>query len=144
MSLRSWRGPEVQKKILKASMLGINVTMFTAVTFAKSNHEFRNRTSSLEGSVRVVELARRVSKNKIAGLWGSTDAPHVLSIELGAKPHTIVPRKRRILSFVINGVRIFTHRVKHPGNKPMPFLRPSADLNYTKLARNIRKALKSG
>lgn len=55
-------------------------------------------------------------------------------LELGGmKPYTIVPKNGKVLSFVVNGKRIFTKRVVHPPLKARPFLRPALQRNQGKI-----------
>ena len=41
----------------------------------------------------------------------------------GTMPHEILPKKARVLRFVVNGVEVFASRVNHPGTKPNPYHR---------------------
>ena len=63
--------------------------------------------------------------------------PYAASLELGAKPHVIRPKKARVLAW--GGPRRLTGRLRsggkpthfaalvhHPGNKPYPYLLPGA------------------
>ena len=109
-----WRGNEVLKKAEQAAMIGVNKTMADCVIQAKSNHPFQNRTSTLEGSVRIVEIAKK-TLNAIIGVWGSVDVEYAIHIELGTRFHT----------------------------RSYSFLRPAADVVYPRLARNIREAFAS-
>lgn len=47
----------------------------------------------------------------------STD-PYVLGYEFGTRPHSIRPRRARVLHFSDQGVEVFTRHVSHPGTKP--------------------------
>jgi len=49
-------------------------------------------------------------------------APHE---EFGTRPHVILPKNKKYLSFMIGGKRIFTKKVNHPGTPAHPFLRPA-------------------
>lgn len=107
-----WNGDALARKIAAASLTGINATMADAVTHAKRNHEWQNRTGSLEGSISIAEFAKRVGRGA-RGLWGSKDIVYALIHELGG---------RHI--------------------KARPYLRPAADATYGALAGHIRRALK--
>ena len=63
--------------------------------------------------------------------------PYAASLEFGARPHVIVPKKAKVLAW--GGERRlsgrlrsgsapdhFAKRVNHPGNKPFPYLVPGA------------------
>ena len=58
-------------------------------------------------------------------------APHV---EFGTRPHVIKVKNAKILS---DGVSFFGKEVNHPGTAAQPFLRPAADKNRARVAREI-------
>lgn len=60
-------------------------------------------------------------------------------LEFGTRPHTIVPRSKKVLSWTQGkrlsgrnrtgraaGGRVFAKKVRHPGTRPQPFLLPAA------------------
>lgn len=68
------------------------------------------------------------------------DAAYSRHVELGTKPHVIVPRRRRALRFATKasdrrlsgaprrGAAVtFARRVQHPGTRPQPYLRPAIE-----------------
>lgn len=109
-----WEGEKLLDKSRRAQRQGVDATMQLAVVSAKSNHEWKNRTGTLEGSLQVTEAAQDTGSGA-AGSWGSTDVAYALIHELGgqAGSATIPPR---------------------------PYLRPAADREYPGLAKRIRKA----
>ena len=109
MSLE-WNGPEVLRLMGEAALTGINATMAQAVEHAKRNHEWINRTGTLEGSIAIAEYAHKAGRGA-RGLWGSKDVEYALAQEIGG-----------------------LH------NKARPYLRPAADAQYPDLAANIRRA----
>lgn len=46
-------------------------------------------------------------------------APYVLN---GTKPHTILPRNKKVLRFTVGSTVVYARRVDHPGTKPNNFL----------------------
>lgn len=110
MSL-DWRGDELVSKIRKAQMAGVNATMAEASISAKNSHEWKNRTSDLEGSIGISKYARRTSTGA-EGFWGSQSVKYAIFHELG------------------------TARMR-----ARPYLRPAADRTYPKLAANIKAAM---
>lgn len=42
----------------------------------------------------------------------------LLYLEMGTRPHVIVPRSKRALHFLIDNVPIFARKVFHPGTRP--------------------------
>lgn len=132
MSLR-WRGREVVSRMERAENLAVNATMEEAVVYAKNNHEWQNRTSVLEGSIKIVEFASREGSGS-RGLWGSTDVRYALIHELGG---VIRPTKAPALMFRIDGQFVRVQQVRIPAR---PYLRPAADAIYPRLPDNIRRA----
>ena len=110
----NWKGKEVLSKVERAAALGINATMAQAVEHAKRNHEWVNRSTTLEGSIAIAKYAQK-RRRRIVGLWGSRDVKYALVHELGSAKKNIRPR---------------------------PYLRPAADANYPNLARNIKRAMR--
>lgn len=139
----TFKGSEVHRKVIRASIAGVNQAMDIAVTRAKNNHAWTSRTGDAEGSIRVQETARQRGAGRVAGLWGSVDTPHVLYLEKGTKAHTITPRRAGgVLRFVKNGTVIYARKVKHPGTKAQPFLVPANEKAGRELKGLIRKEMK--
>lgn len=115
MSLK-WEGDKLIKKIDDCVKRGIDQTMAEAAIYAKQNHPWRNRTGTLEGSIRpVVEAHKKGSE--FVGVWGSVDVDYALVLELGSFGRAGVP--------------------------PYPYLRPAADAIYPRLPSNIKNCLDS-
>ena len=65
-------------------------------------------------------------------------ANYAAFVELGTRPHDIVPRKAKVLRFALGGSArlsgaprtgaavIFAKRVRHPGTRAQPFMLPGA------------------
>ncbi|QDF17554.1 tail assembly chaperone [Gordonia phage Yago84] len=54
-------------------------------------------------------------------------AHYAAAVELGSRPHLIRARNAEVLRFNVGGRTIFATEVHHPGTRPRPFLRNSAD-----------------
>ena len=106
----TWNGKKVFGSMAEASIIGVNDTMAQAVNHAKRNHEWQNRTGTLEGSISIAEWAQRMGRG-VRGLWGSKDVVYALIHELGGR-----------------------------NIKARPYLRPAADAQYPTLGANIKKA----
>jgi hypothetical protein len=50
-------------------------------------------------------------------------APYAAYVELGTRPHVILPRNAQALRWYGPDGAVFAKRVNHPGTKPEPFLR---------------------
>ena len=61
-------------------------------------------------------------------------------VELGTKPHIIVPRYKKALAFNIGGDRVIVRKVNPPGTRPKPFLRPALEQSRAAIARLLEQA----
>jgi hypothetical protein len=53
-------------------------------------------------------------------------APYAGYVEFGTKPHVIRPKKPGgVLVFTINGQKVITRKVNHPGTQPNPYVQPA-------------------
>jgi len=131
MSLK-WNGHVVTAHVKEAQRRGIDETMAAAVVHAKLNHDWQNRTGTLEGSIDVVEYAR-VTATGAAGVWGSRDAVYALIHELGG---VVKPKNAKALAFEIDGEFVTVKQVTIPAR---PYLRPAGDAEYPSLVRRIER-----
>ena len=53
--------------------------------------------------------------------------PYAIYVEYGTRPHIIRPVNASVLAFEVGGRTIFTPIVRHPGTKPQPFMRETAE-----------------
>ncbi len=68
-------------------------------------------------------------------------------LEYGTRPHEITPVKAKVLSFVVDGDRIFTKHVDHPGTKPYAFANKtftSASIQVAMLQNRLSQMLRQG
>jgi hypothetical protein len=53
-------------------------------------------------------------------------APYAAWVELGTRPHVILPKNAQALRWYgSDGGAVFARRVNHPGTRPEPYLRPA-------------------
>jgi hypothetical protein len=125
-----WNGEDLKAKKDRACIWGVNKTLENCVRGAKREHKFKNRSSTLEGSIQ----ARPAQKdgNAVKGEWGSYNLDYAASIEGGSKAHDIPNAFGKGIT------------VRHPGIKALPFLRPQADKHYPKLLGLIKQAMSKG
>lgn len=138
----NWRGKQVQRRVERAAINGVNATMQAAIKDAKKGHtrgsaardtegitgevsdrRFQSRTGELERSVRILQKARR-DRSGFAGLWGAIGLAYARRIELGFQGKD-------------SAGRVY-------GQPAYPFLRPAANVEYVNLGRRIRSALRRG
>ncbi|MEL7447109.1 MAG: phage morphogenesis protein [Pseudomonadota bacterium] len=130
----NWNGAALSETMRGAQKLGVNATMAKSVQHAKSNHNWKNRTGVLEGSLDIADFAYEVAGG-VEGRWGSQDVRYALIHELGG---VIVPVKAKALAIPQpDGSVRFVQKVTIPAR---PYLRPAADATYGELPGNIRKA----
>jgi HK97 gp10 family phage protein len=53
--------------------------------------------------------------------------PYAIYVEEGTQPHAIVPVNPRALRFEVGGQMVFAKHVHHPGTRPQPFVRETAE-----------------
>lgn len=107
---------------------------------ARSKHTFQNRTGELEKSIEGVALGWRDGMLRCEGVIRAT-AKHASFVDEGTKPHVIVVRRARWLSWEESqGDRHFAVRVNHPGTKAQPFMHHA----YFKCERVILREIESG
>lgn len=95
------------------------------VLIESANHilaEMESRVPVKTGKLRT-SLSIRIETNKvIIGPHTSYDA----AVEFGSKPHVIVPKKPGgVLVFTVGGTKVFTRKVRHPGTRAQPYVRPA-------------------
>jgi len=120
-----WKGQEVGVAIVAGTRRAMDGLMAACVQGAKSNHEFRNRTGILEGSIQIAEMTHETADG-LEGKWGSKSVKYAAPIELGTGPYVI--RNGFGRGIIIN----------HPGRRAMPFLAPQAEEKYPSLADRIK------
>jgi hypothetical protein len=100
--------------------------------------EFRPRTGALQRSVKARVV--RTSGGKLLKL--GSNKKYAQSIDGGARPHVIRPKRRQFLRFKgRNGQWVFARKVNHPGNKPYKFLYRATKAAGRVGERNLRQRL---
>lgn len=130
----NWKGAEIAKRATAASMLAVDATMAACVAEAKRNHDFANRTGTLEGSVRIAKMAEPLGP-VVEGQWGSADVAYALYVEIGTSRAGPTAQER------VNAAH--GGPIAPPSDPLMesrPFLRPAADLQYPLLRSRVHAA----
>jgi hypothetical protein len=78
-----WKGDMVDKKVREAVAWGIDSVMADCVVTAKSEHNWKNQTTVLQGSL-MMQPAKDQG-DAIIGLWGSFDVEYARWLELGTR-----------------------------------------------------------
>src|SRR3546814_11876305 len=112
--------------------------MAASVARAKRNHDWQNRTATLEGAIDIVDYAAPQERSGVKGTWGVRDVAYAFIHELGG---TIKAKGAKALHFVVGGEHVVVKQVTIPAR---PYLRPAADAEYPKLAQRIKIGRASG
>jgi len=77
---------------------------------------------------RTGHLRRQTSHDVLPNDYGviRNSAAYAVPVHDGSRPH-IIEAKNGVLAFTIGGKKIFAKRVRHPGNKPNPFMQRGLD-----------------
>ena len=71
-----------------------------------------------------------------------TNVEYAEAIEKGTAPRVIVPTRARVLVFVVNGKKVFTRRVNHPGSRPNPYVKRSIDATRARAGEFVNRAIR--
>ena len=94
------------------------------------------RTGKLRRSIR-----KRVNMARLEAEVGP-DVEYAVWVEMGTRPHVIRPVRARALRFEAGGEIVFARLVRHPGTKPNPFMRRTADETRRQVPRLWREKWK--
>lgn len=104
MSFLRWRGHLVKRRMQSASIMGINRTMGESVIYAKSNHPWENRTTTLEKGIRMIQAAA-IRGAKIAGVWGVANVLYGKYLERSTKWRWLAPTARQIYPRLASNIK---------------------------------------
>lgn len=143
--LVEWHGPEVTEKVIAGTMRAMDRVMADCVSAAKELAPVR--TAALQRSIQMRPTRR--DGGALVGQWGSFQIGYAIYQEMGTglyapgggMRYEIRPRRRRALWW--DGLDHPVAMVRHPGVRPRPYLRPSADAIYPALPQYIREELKA-
>lgn len=136
---------DIKKDIPAAAYESMVAYLFSVKSLAQNRLKDRRHiiTSRLRNSLHVMSNAKRQDSKTYSGNDGKTysaelksvslkdkeaavgtNVEYAASIELGSKPHVILPVVKKVLSWIdkITGERVFARRVNHPGTKGDSFL----------------------
>jgi HK97 gp10 family phage protein len=85
--------------------------------------EMQRRAPSQSGKMRR-SIRKRVQGAEVR--IGPTE-PYAIYVEQGTRPHEIVPVNARALRFEVGGQVVFAMHCNHPGTRPQPFVRETAE-----------------
>ncbi len=138
MSEFNWRGEALTTEIKNACRFGIDSVMADCVVSAKGLVPIK--TSVLQGSIQM--RPAQDFGDRVMGYWGSFAVDYALHVEMGTKPHVILPRLKKALYW--KGADHPVWMVYHPGTRGRPYLTPAAEMHYPSLGLRIRAQLEWG
>lgn len=153
--LRGFRALAVGTRhiIAQGTARAVRIALTESADYARSHHPHKRRTGLLTSKQMLYSEMRQADER---GAWGYliNRAPYARPIEYGAKAHPIFPKAgfnlkgpvregqtRRAsgkgphehivgrgiaLRFRVGGRIVFARMVRHPGNRPFPFMHPAA------------------
>ena len=116
----TWNGSRIVARAEADARLAIDKTTAAAVTIAKHNHGWENRTGTLEGSLQMRPAEDQASR--IVGQWGSFDVNYAALMEF------------------LKGEIIGDTGAQRTRSGGSPYLRPAADAEYPKLPARLAAA----
>ena len=108
---------------------------YTIERGVKEEAKYRKRTGYYLRSIKY----RR--EGRLSGSVASTSRVAVY-LEVGARPHRITARRKRVLRFVSHGATLFRRSVFHPGNPPYEIFKKGLKSVEGKLKDVINQAYK--
>lgn len=82
-----------------------------------------------------IEPAGRLGVSAIIG----TPLNYALPVELGSKPHDILPKNGKALHFMMRGIPVFAKVIHHPGSKGAFMFQKSFDANIAQIQDDFYK-----
>lgn len=83
-----------------------------------------------------------IQETKDPNAWGIFASYLWRFIEFGTRPHTINPKKASNLSFVVDGRRVVTQQVSHPGAEKQPHIFPTYRQYKKRIRRRVLRAIR--
>jgi HK97 gp10 family phage protein len=119
---------EVQRRGLELKLFATAVHDKLLPKIVKAAAEYGYATMVSWAPVRSGRLMGSIEKH-VQGVHGSVGltVPYAIYVEYGTAPHIIQPIFSRVLAFEVEGRMVFTSIVRHPGTKPQPFVRKTAE-----------------
>lgn len=119
---------EVQQRGLDIKILADEIPKEILPGLVKKAADFAYASMLSRTPVRSGKLLGSI-REEIRGLEATVgpSVPYALYVEYGTSPHVIAPVFSRVLRFEVEGKVVFTPIVRHPGTKPQPFIRETAN-----------------
>ena len=103
-----------------------------------AEEEMRRRAPVRTGKLRR-SIRKKVNLQALTAEVGPT-VEYAVYVEYGTRPHIIRPVRAQALRFEVAGRVVFAKLVRHPGTKPRPFVRETAEAVRRQISRFWREA----
>lgn len=120
------------------TMNKVSTSMQSYVQNEKLSGQVLNRVT---GNLRNSIFARVTEGTSSVSAVTGTGISYAKALEDGSPPHVIVPVNAKMLSFIVNGARVFARKVNHPGNRAYRFLKDSLQEKAPDEINRIRKSM---
>lgn len=113
-------------------------------TATKDSAKFILKTEKEEVPVKTAQLKRSITMEYrpiSASIYPTVK--YALPVHEGSKPHVILPTRKKLLRFKVNGKWVFARKVKHPGNKANKFVERTVSKSEGPINKFFEKALDS-
>jgi len=124
----------VEKSLRRAVMIAAETYVRDVHDWIDTGRAFKPRTGNLQRSI-TWYMATENSARIIA------QADYAKYVELGTKPHAILPKRRKALKIPTPEGYIFRKKVNHPGSKPHPFFFANLQERAKRVAVEFTRAL---
>ena len=118
----------------RSSMLRLSQVAFDEAQLGAGRH---NKTGALFQSL----FNRAIPKGREVG-HDTRRAPHAIFVQLGTRPHVILPKRKKALRWAAGGRFFFAGRVNHPGYRGDAYLINAATLAVREFSKILDAALK--
>lgn len=125
---------EVQQRGLDIKILADKISSEILPELVKKAADYAYALMSAKAPVRSGRLLGSI-REQIRGLEATVGptVPYAVYVEYGTSPHEIRPVFASVLRFEVGGRIVFTPVVHHPGTRPQPFIRETAEATREKI-----------
>ena len=119
---------EVQQRGLDIKVVADKISSEILPGLVKKAADYAYALMSAKAPVKTGRLLGSI-REQIRGLEASIGptVPYAVYVEYGTSPHEIRPVFASVLRFEVEGKIVFTPIVHHPGTRPQPFVRETAE-----------------
>lgn len=103
------------------------------------------KTGELDKAIKVTRYTtRKAGVREVAVGVRGKESPLAHLVEFGTSPHPIEAKPGKVLAFEQGGELRFAKKVKHPGARAKPFVRPATDAKGQEAFERVREVMYTG